>query len=105
MTPPRRVSSLSEWSVITDSAWDAPIQLEQRFRRVLEVMRLLYFAALFATATWLIVLIWRKFVAVRQVNVIVESPERTAQVNALERALRAEGVDPDSGADEDQEPS
>ncbi len=68
-------------------------------------MRLLYFAAVLATASWLIVLLWRKFVAVRQVNVIVESPERTAQVNALERALRAEGVDPDSVGDEDQEPS
>ena len=68
-------------------------------------MRLLYFAAVLATATWLIVLLWRKFVAVRHVNVIVESPERTAQVNALERALRAEGGDPDSVGDEDQEPS
>ena len=68
-------------------------------------MRLLYFAAVLATASWLIVLLWRKFVAVRQVNVIVESPERTAQVNALERALRAEGGDSDSVGDEDQEPS
>ena len=68
-------------------------------------MRLLYFAAVFATSCWLIALLWRKFVAVRQVNVIVESPERTAQVNALERALRAEGAEPDSGADQDRDPS
>ncbi|QNI55783.1 hypothetical protein SynBIOSE41_03304 [Synechococcus sp. BIOS-E4-1] len=46
---------------------------------------------------------WRKLVAVRQVNVIVESPERTAQVNALERALKAEGGEPDSSANDDQE--
>ena len=66
-------------------------------------MRLLYFAAVFATASWLIALLWRKLVAVRQVNVIVESPERTAQVNALERALRAEGGESDSSASDDQE--
>ena len=66
-------------------------------------MRLLYFAAVFATAYWLIALLWRKLVAVRQVNVIVESPERTAQVNALERALRAEGGEHDSTASDDQE--
>ncbi|KZR90932.1 hypothetical protein [Synechococcus sp. MIT S9508] len=66
-------------------------------------MRLLYFAAVFATASWLIALLLRKLVAVRQVNVIVESPERTAQVNALERALRAEGGEPDSSASDDQE--
>ena len=65
-------------------------------------MRLLYFAAVFATASWLITLLWRKFVAVRQVNVIIESPERTAQVNALERALQAEGGEPDSSASDDQ---
>ena len=68
-------------------------------------MRLLYFAAVLATASWLIVLLWRKFVAVRQVNVIVESPERTAQVNALERALRADAEDPDPSAGDDQESS
>ena len=68
-------------------------------------MRLLYFAAVLATASWLILLLWRKFVAVRQVNVIVESPERTAQVNALERALRADAGDPDPSAGDDQESS
>ena len=66
-------------------------------------MRLLYFAAVFATASWLIALLWRKFVAVRQVNVIVDSPERAAQVNALERALRSDGEEPDSSASSDQE--
>ena len=66
-------------------------------------MRLLYFAAVFATASWLISLLWRKLVAVRQVNVIVQSPERTAKVNSLERALRAEGGEPDSSATDDQE--
>lgn len=66
-------------------------------------MRLLYFAAVFATASWLISLLWRKLVAVRQVNVIVQSPERTAKVNSLERSLRAEGGEPDSSATDDQE--
>ena len=66
-------------------------------------MRLLYLAAVFATAAWLIALLWRKLVAVRQVNVIVESPERTAQVTALERALRAEGGETESSANDDQE--
>ena len=99
------VKSCNKRTADLDSALEPPFQLEQRFPGSWEIMRLLYFAALFATATWLVVLLWRKFVAVRQVNVIVESPERTAQVNALERALRAEGVDPESSADEDQEPS
>jgi len=58
-------------------------------------MRILYFAALIATAYWLIVLLWRKLLATRQVNVIVESPERTAQINALESALKAD----DGGTD------
>ena len=54
-------------------------------------MRLLYFGAVVFTAAWLVVLLWRKFVAMRQVNVIVETPERAQQVSALERAFRAEG--------------
>ena len=58
-------------------------------------MRILYFAALIATAYWLIVLLWRKLLATKQVNVIVESPERTAQINALESALKAD----DGGTD------
>ena len=58
-------------------------------------MRILYFAALIATAYWLIVLLWRKLLATREVNVIVESPERTAQINALESALKAD----DGGTD------
>ena len=53
-------------------------------------MRILYFAALIATAYWLVVLLWRKLLATRQVNVIVESPERTAQINALESALQSD---------------
>ena len=61
-------------------------------------MRLLYFGAVVSTASWLVVLLWRKFVAMRQVNVIVETPERAQQVSALERAFRAEGDRDDSSS-------
>ena len=97
------VKSCNKWTADLDSALEPPFQLEQRFPGSWEIMRLLYFAAVFATASWLITLLWRKLVAVRQVGVIVESPERTAQVNALERALRAEDGEPDTSANDDQE--
>ncbi|QNI72900.1 hypothetical protein SynNOUM97013_00830 [Synechococcus sp. NOUM97013] len=61
-------------------------------------MRLLYFGAVVFTAAWLVVLLWRKFVALRQVNVIVETPERAQQVSALERAFRAEDDRDDSSS-------
>ena len=64
-------------------------------------MRILYFAALIATAYWLLVLLWRKLLATRQVNVIVESPERTAQINALESALKADGGESDAEIKDD----
>ena len=64
-------------------------------------MRLLYFGAVVFTAAWLVVLLWRKFLAMRQVNVIVDTPERAQQVSALERAFRAEGDrDDDSSSEE-----
>ena len=66
-------------------------------------MRILYFAALIATAYWLIVLLWRKLLATRQVNVIVESPERTAQINALESALKADDGEPDAEIRDDSQ--
>lgn len=59
-------------------------------------MRFLYFAALIATAYWLVVLLWRKLLATREVNVIVESPERTARINALESALKADDGETDA---------
>ena len=64
-------------------------------------MRILYFAALIATAYWLVVLLWRKLLATRQVNVIVESPERTAQINALESALKADDGESDAEIKDD----
>ena len=64
-------------------------------------MRTLYFAALIATAYWLVVLLWRKLLATRQVNVIVESPERTAQINALESALKADDGESDAEIKDD----
>ena len=64
-------------------------------------MRILYFAALIATAYWLLVLLWRKLLATRQVNVIVESPERTAQINALESALKADDGESDAEIKDD----
>ena len=64
-------------------------------------MRILYFAALIATGYWLVVLLWRKLLATRQVNVIVESPERTAQINALESALKADDGESDAEIKDD----
>ena len=66
-------------------------------------MRILYFAALIATAYWLIALLWRKLLATRQVNVIVESPERTAQINALESALKSDDGETDSEIRDDSQ--
>jgi len=66
-------------------------------------MRILYFAALIATAYWLVVLLWRKLLATRQVNVIVESPERTAQINALESALKADDGETDAEIRDDSQ--
>ena len=66
-------------------------------------MRTLYFAALIATAYWLVVLLWRKLLATRQVNVIVESPERTAQINALESALKADDGETDAEIRDDSQ--
>ena len=68
-------------------------------------MRLLYFAAVVSTASWLIVLLWRKFVAVREVKIIVESSQRTAQVNALERALNAKDAEPDQRHHDGRDPA
>ena len=45
---------------------------------------------LFATAYWFLVALVRLILAKRNVNVIVETPERNANVNALERAWTAE---------------
>ena len=66
-------------------------------------MRILYFAALIATAYWLIALLWRKLLATRQVNVIVESPERTAKINALESALKADDGETDAEIRDDSQ--
>ena len=66
-------------------------------------MRILYFAALIATAYWLLVLLWRKLLATRQVNVIVESPERTAQINALESALKSDDGETDAEIRDDSQ--
>lgn len=68
-------------------------------------MRLLYFAAVVSTASWLAVLLWRKFVAVREVKIIVESSQRTAQVNALERALNAKDPEQDQRQHDGQDPA
>jgi len=66
-------------------------------------MRILYFAALIATGYWLIALLWRKLLATRQVNVIVESPERTAQINALESALKSDDGETDAEIRDDSQ--
>ena len=66
-------------------------------------MRILYFGALIATAYWLIALLWRKLLATRQVNVIVESPERTAQINALESALKSDDGETDAEIRDDSQ--
>ena len=53
-------------------------------------MRFVYFSVLFATAYWFLVSLVRLILAKRNVNVIIETPERSANVNALERAWAAE---------------
>ena len=53
-------------------------------------MRFVYFSVLFATAYWFLVSLVRLILAKRNVNIIVETPERNANVNALERAWSAE---------------
>ena len=53
-------------------------------------MRFVYFSLLFATAYWFLVSLVRFIIAKRNVNVIIETPERNANVNALERAWTAE---------------
>ena len=50
------------------------------------MLRILYFGSVVFTAFWLLRLLYRRFLAMRQVNVIVETPERTATIKALERA-------------------
>ena len=50
------------------------------------MLRILYFGSVVVTAIWLLRLLYRRFLAMRQVNVIVETPERTASIKALERA-------------------
>ncbi|MDA9149055.1 hypothetical protein N9N71_00790 [Synechococcus sp. AH-229-G18] len=66
----------------------APLaSVDHRWR---ERMRFVYFSVLFATAYWFLVSLVRLILAKRNVNVIVESPERSANVNALERAWTAE---------------
>ena len=50
------------------------------------MLRILYFGSVVFTAFWLLRLLYRRFLAMRQVNVIVETPERTASIKALERA-------------------
>ena len=50
------------------------------------MLRILYFGSFVFTAFWLLRLLYRRFLAMRQVNVIVETPERTATIKALERA-------------------
>ena len=53
-------------------------------------MRFVYFSILFATAYWFLVSLIRLILAKRNVNAIIETPERSANVNALERAWSAE---------------
>ena len=50
------------------------------------MLRLLYFSGVTATAIWLMVLLYRRFLAMRTVNVIVDTPERAANIKALEKA-------------------
>ena len=54
------------------------------------MLRLLYFGSVVFTAFWLLRLLYRRFLAMRQVNVIVKTPERTATIKALERAWSVE---------------
>ena len=65
------------------------------------MLRLLYFGSVLATAGWLLLLLYRRFLATRMVNVIVESPERSAKIKALEKAWSVdetldEQVDPEA---------
>ena len=53
-------------------------------------MRFVYFSVLFATAYWFLVSLVRLILAKRNVNMIIETPERNANVNALERARTAD---------------
>ncbi len=53
-------------------------------------MRFIYFSVLFATAYWFLVSLVRLILAKRNVNMIIETPERNANVNALERAWTAD---------------
>ncbi len=53
-------------------------------------MRFVYFSVLFATAYWFLVSLVRLILAKRNVNMIIETPERNANVNALERAWTAD---------------
>ena len=55
-----------------------------------ERVRFVYFSLLFATAYWFLVSLVRLILAKRNVNMIIETPERNANVNALERAWTAE---------------
>ena len=63
-----------------------------------ERMRFVYFSVLFATAYWFLISLVRWIIAKRNVNVIVETPERNAKVNALERAWSVE----DTQTEDDQ---
>ena len=67
------------------------------------MLRLLYFGSVVFTALWLLRLLYRRFLAMRQVNVIVETPERTASIKALERAWSVEDT-PDSEQPSDSTP-
>ena len=60
-------------------------------------MRFVYFSVLIATTYWFLVSLVRLILAKRNVNVIVESPERNAKVNALERAWTAENPKVEEG--------
>ena len=63
-------------------------------------MRFVYFSVLFATAYWFLVSLIRLIIAKRNVNIIVQTPERSANVNALERAWSAEEITLDEEIDQ-----
>ena len=64
------------------------------------MLRLLYFGSVVLTALWLLRLLYRRFLAMRQVNVIVETPKRAASIKALERAWAVEDTpDPEQPSD------
>lgn len=50
------------------------------------MLRLLYISGVFATACWLLVLLYRRFVAARSVKGMVDTAERAANIQALEKA-------------------